>query len=97
MKRFLNELTDLKFSEEALKYIATRTNQFRKLVQHIDQIEKLASTNQLEVIDEQLVKGILNERSNIKVMQKVEKNVRLMKFYNLWKYSRRFWNLLLCI
>lgn len=73
IEKILNELTDLEFSEEALKYIATRTNQFRKLVQHIDQIEKLASTNQLEVIDEQLVKGILNERPNIKVMQKIEK------------------------
>lgn len=73
IEKILNELTDLKFSEEALKYIATRTNQFRKLVQHIDQIEKLASTNQLAVIDEQLVKGILNERPNIKVMQKIEK------------------------
>lgn len=73
IEKILNELTDLEFSEEALKYIATRTNQFRKLVQHIDQIEKLASANQLEVIDEQLVKGILNERPNIKVMQKIEK------------------------
>lgn len=73
IEKILNELTDLEFSEEALKYIATRTNQFRKLVQHIDQIEKLASTNQLDVIDEQLVKGILNERPNIKVMQKIEK------------------------
>lgn len=73
IEKILNELTDLEFSEEALKYIATRTNQFRKLVQHIDQIEKLASTNQLEVIDEQLVKGVMDERPNIKVMQKVEK------------------------
>ena len=56
-----------------MSYIATRTNQFRKLVQHIDQIEKLANTNQLEVIDEPLVKGVLNERPNIKVMQKIEK------------------------
>lgn len=73
IEKILNELTDLEFSEEALKYITTRTNQFRKLVQHIDQIEKLASTNQLEVIDEQLVKGVMDERPNIKVMQKVEK------------------------
>lgn len=73
IEKILNELTDLEFSEEALKYIATRTNQFRKLVQHIDQIEKLASTNQLEVIEEQLVKGVMDERPNIKVMQKVEK------------------------
>ena len=73
IKKILNELTNLEFSEEALKYIATRTNQFRKLVQHIDQIEKLASTNQLEVIDEQLVKGVMDERPNIKVMQKIEK------------------------
>lgn len=73
IKNILNELTELSFSEDALSYIATRTNQFRKLVQHIDQIEKLANTNQLEVIDEPLVKGVLNERPNIKVMQKIEK------------------------
>lgn len=73
IRNILNELTELSFSEDALSYIATRTNQFRKLVQHIDQIEKLANTNQLEVIDEQLVKGVLNERPNIKVMQKIEK------------------------
>ncbi len=73
IRNILNELTELNFSEDALSYIATRTNQFRKLVQHIDQIEKLANTNQLEVIDEPLVKGVLNERPNIKVMQKIEK------------------------
>ena len=73
IRNILNELTELSFSEDALSYIATRTNQFRKLVQHIDQIEKLANTNQLEVIDEPLVKGVLNERPNIKVMQKIEK------------------------
>lgn len=73
IRNILNELTELSFSEDALSYIATRTNQFRKLVQHIDQIEKLANTNQLEVIDEPLVKGVLNERPNIKVVQKTEK------------------------
>lgn len=73
IRNILNELTELNFSEDALSYIATRTNQFRKLVQHIDQIEKLANTNQLEVIDEPLVKGVLSERPNIKVMQKIEK------------------------
>ena len=69
----LKQLTDLEFTEDAINYLATRTNQFRKLVQHIDQIEKLANTNQLEVIDEQLMKGVLNERPNIKVVQKTEK------------------------
>lgn len=62
ISEILSQLTDLSFTEDAINYLATRTNQFRKLVQHIDQIEKLANTNQLEVIDEQLVKGILNER-----------------------------------
>ena len=73
ISEILKQLTDLEFTEDAINYLATRTNQFRKLVQHIDQIEKLANTNQLEVIDEQLMKGVLNERPNIKVVQKTEK------------------------
>ncbi len=69
----LKELTDLSFSDDAINYLATRTNQFRQLVKLINKIEKLSQTNQFKEIDEQLLKGILNERPSSKVMSKIEK------------------------
>lgn len=67
----LEQLTDLSFTEDAINYLATRTNQFRQLVKLINKIEKLAETNQIKEIDEQLLKGIIYERQNIKALQKV--------------------------
>lgn len=67
----LKQLTDLSFSEDAIIYLTTRTNQFRQLVKLINRIEKLAKTNQIKEIDEYTLKGILNERSNITALQKV--------------------------
>lgn len=65
----LNELCDLKFTDDAIEYIATRTNQFRQLVKLINKIEKLSQTNKIEILDEYTLKGILNERTNIKTLQ----------------------------
>lgn len=65
----LNELCDLKFTDDAIEYIATRTNQFRQLVKLINKIEKLSQTNGFDEIDEYTLKGILNERTNIKTLQ----------------------------
>lgn len=67
----LNQLTDLSFTEEAINYLATRTNQFRQLVELINRIEKLSQTNQIKELDEYTLKGLLNERTNIKALQKV--------------------------
>lgn len=67
----LNQLTDLNFTEDAINYLATRTNQFRQLVKLINKIEKLAETNQIKEIDEQLLKGIIYEKQNIKALQKI--------------------------
>ena len=58
----LNQLTDLSFTEDAINYLATRTNQFRQLVKLINKIEKLSQTNQIEELDEYTLKGLLNER-----------------------------------
>lgn len=58
----LNELTELKFSDDALEYLATRTNQFRQLVKLLERIEKLSKTNSITELDEYILKGILNER-----------------------------------
>ena len=69
IKEILTELTDLKFKDDAIEYLATRTNQFRQLVKLINRIEKLMKTNQIEELDEYTMKGLLNERTNLKTMQ----------------------------
>ena len=75
IKEILTELTDLKFKDDAIEYLATRTNQFRQLVKLINRIEKLMKTNQIEELDEYTMKGLLNARpdinANIKAMQTI--------------------------
>ncbi len=71
IKEILTELTEISFTDEAVEYLATRTNQFRQLVKLINRIEKLAKTNQIQTLDEYTLKGILNERPNITSLQKV--------------------------
>ena len=68
----LNQLTDLSFTEDAINYLATRTNQFRQLVKLINKIEKLSQTNQINELDEYTLKGLLNERTNIKALQAIK-------------------------
>lgn len=72
IKEILIELTDINFTDDAVEYLATRTNQFRQLVKLINKIEKLSQTNGFDEIDEFTLKGIINERSTAKVVQKVE-------------------------
>src|SRR5699024_5172161 len=67
----LQQITDLEFTPDAINYLATRTNQFRQLVKLINKIEKLSETNKIDEIDEYTLKGLLNERQNIKALQKV--------------------------
>lgn len=67
----LSQLTDLSFTDDAIYHLATRTNQFRQLVKLINKIEKLSQTNQIKELDEYTLKGLLNERANIKTLQKV--------------------------
>lgn len=73
ISEILEEITDLSFNESAIQYLTSRTNQFRQLVKVINKIEKLSATNQFEVIDEYILKGILNERPTITAVQAVEK------------------------
>ena len=58
----LSEMTDLNFTPDAIKYLATRTNQFRKIVQTLEELEQQAETNNLTEITESILKGRLNER-----------------------------------
>ena len=72
IEQILFELTDLKFSENAIKYLATRTNQFRQLIKLINKIEKLSETNKIQELDEYALKGLLNER---RILTRAESNV----------------------
>ena len=71
IKEILIELTDLKIKDDAIEYLATRTNQFRQLVKLINKVEKLMKTNQIQELDEYTMKGLLNERTNIKTLQAI--------------------------
>ena len=73
LKDILNQITDLEFSDDAITYLATRTNQFRKIVQTLEQLEKQAKTNQFNVITEDILKGRFNERQSIKIMPPAQK------------------------
>lgn len=71
IKEILTELTDLKIKDDAIEYLATRTNQFRQLVKLINKVEKLMKTNQIQELDEYTMKGLLYERTNIKTLQAI--------------------------
>ena len=70
VKQILNELTQITFTPGGIEYLATRVNQFRQIVKLINKIEKLAITNQLKQIDENILRKLLYGRSNIETLQK---------------------------
>lgn len=69
----LSQITDLIFTPDAIKYLATRTNQFRKIVQTLDQLEKQAETNGFTEITESILKGQICERKSFNSLPKIEK------------------------
>ncbi len=71
IKEIVNEITELRFTEDAIEYLATRTNQFRQLVKLINKIEILSETNKFDEIDEYTLKAIINERQ---ILTKTEPN-----------------------
>ena len=71
IEEILSNLTELQFTDDAVQYLATRANQFRQLVKLVNKIEKLSETNEIKELDEYMLKGLLNERQNIKTLQKV--------------------------
>ena len=73
LRDILIQITDLEFSDDAITYLATRTNQFRKIVQILEQLERQAKTNQFNVITEDILKGRFNERQSIKIMPQTQK------------------------
>lgn len=68
----MNELTQITFTPDGIEYLATRVNQFRQIIKLINKIEKLAITNQLKQIDENILRKLLYGRSNIETLQKAQ-------------------------
>lgn len=60
-KEIIETLSEVKFSDNAIKYITNRNLQFRQIVKIITKAEQLANTNKLDEISEEIIKGVINE------------------------------------
>lgn len=60
-KEIIETLSEVKFSNNAIRYITNRNLQFRQLVKLITKSEQLANTNKLSEISEEIIKGVINE------------------------------------
>ena len=69
IKQILEELTEIPFTNDGLEYLSSRENQFRQIVKLLNKIEKKAKTNQIKLLDENTLRGLLNERPNITTLQ----------------------------
>ena len=69
IKQILSELSEIPITSDGLEYLATRHNQFRQIVKLINKVEKLAKTNGITELDENILRNLLNERQNITTLQ----------------------------
>lgn len=60
-KEIIETLSEVKFSDNAIRYITNRNLQFRQIVKVITKVEQLANTNKLSEISEEIIKGAINE------------------------------------
>lgn len=60
-KEIIETLSEVKFSDNAIRYITNRNLQFRQIVKVITKSEQLANTNKLSKISEEIIKGVIDE------------------------------------
>lgn len=60
-KEIIETLSEVEFSDNAIRYITNRNLQFRQIVKVITKAEQLANTNKLSEISEEIIKGVINE------------------------------------
>lgn len=60
-KEIIETLSEVEFSDNAIRYITNRNLQFRQIVKIITKAEQLANTNKLSEISEEIIKGVINE------------------------------------
>ena len=67
IKEIIEALCEVKFTDCAIDYIFSLTNQFRPLVKIINKVEKIAKTNELKEFNAEILKGVLaDEAKNTK-------------------------------
>lgn len=69
IKQIISELSEIPITPDGLEYLATRHNQFRQIIKLINKIEKLAKTNGVTELNENILKELLYERTNITTLQ----------------------------
>lgn len=69
IKQIISELSEIPINSDGLEYLATRHNQFRQIVKLINKVEKLAKTNNITELNEEILRSILGERQNITALQ----------------------------
>ncbi len=72
ISEIISQLSDIKFTDDAIEYLSLQSNQFRQIIKLISRIEKIAKTNNIKEVDEYTLKEILNERQSTKAVQKVK-------------------------
>lgn len=60
-KEIIETLSEVEFSDNAIRYITNRNLQFRQIVKVITKAEQLANTNKLSEVSEEIIKGVINE------------------------------------
>lgn len=60
-REIIETLSEVKFSDSAIRYITNRNLQFRQIVKVITKSEQLANTNKFDEISEEIIKGVINE------------------------------------
>ena len=60
-KEIIETLSEVEFSDNAIRYITNRNLQLRQIVKIITKAEQLANTNKLSEISEEIIKGVINE------------------------------------
>jgi len=60
IKNIFEQLCEVQISDCAIQHIFCRINRFRQLVKLINKAENIASANNLDIIDENIIKEIIN-------------------------------------
>ena len=69
IKLIISELSEIEITADGLEYLSQQANQFRQIVKLLNKVEKLADINGIKKLDEDTLRGILNERADIETLQ----------------------------
>lgn len=73
VRDIVNQLCEIEVTDPAISLIHNQSNRFRQIVRIITKIETVAATNNIETVDENILKEIIKNESR----QNIENNQRL--------------------